>query len=133
VTKALVVTGVGGVVSALVLGAAGPAAAASPGSSGPSLSGLEVIGIFAGIPLALFALIVLLVLAPSMVKGGGRQPGLDWDGQPEWFGARPGAAPVATSQPATSQPGGRSGEEAAGSRGDTDSGDTDRGGAGGRW
>jgi hypothetical protein len=88
---------------------------------------LEVIGIFAGIPLALFTLIVLLVLAPSLVRGAGRPSGLDWHGQPEWFGARPAPA-------ATSQTGDQSGEEAAGSaRGDADSGDTDRGGAGGRW
>jgi hypothetical protein len=50
---------------------------------------LEVLGIFAGIPAALFLLIIVSVLAPSMVKGGGYRPGLSWWAAPEWFGARP--------------------------------------------
>lgn len=124
VTNGLVVSGVGGVVSVQVLGTAGPALAA-PGGGGPSMTPLEVIGIFAGIPLALFTLIVLLVLAPSFIKGAGRQPGLAWDGQPEWFGARPVATPDAEHGAGDGTPGS--------DRGDTDRGDADRGGAGGRW
>jgi hypothetical protein len=141
VTNGLVVSGVGGVVSVQALGTAGSAVAAPGGSAaGGSLTPLEVIGIFAGIPLALFTLIVLLVLAPSFVKGAGRQADLAWDGQPEWFGARPDVAQATSPETSTeaapvASPGSgqNSGEAPDSARGGTDRGDADRGGAGGRW
>jgi hypothetical protein len=61
---------------------------------GPSLSTLEVLGIFAGIPLLVIVVIFLLVYAPSWVHGPRYRPGQPWDGKREWFGT-----PVAQDQP----------------------------------
>jgi len=47
-----------------------------------------VIGVFVGIPVGLFVLIILLVMAPDMIRSA-RQPGLSWSGDSEWFGVRP--------------------------------------------
>jgi len=50
------------------------------------MSTLEALLIFGGIPLALFVLIALLVMAPSVAKGPRYRPGLPWWADPEWFG-----------------------------------------------
>lgn len=49
------------------------------------LTPLEVLGIFVGIPLALFALIALLVVAPSWARDARYRPGLPWTAEPVWF------------------------------------------------
>jgi hypothetical protein len=81
-----------------------------------------VIGIFVGIPVGLFVLITLLVLAPSMIRGGRQHAAEGWSGPPEWFGARP--TELTASSPDTSD----HGDEPDSSR--QISG---RGGAGGTW
>ncbi len=65
---------------------AGAAFATAPDSwpSGPSVSTLYVIVVLGVIPLALFALITLLVYLPSM-RGSGRTSE-EWRGEAEWFG-----------------------------------------------
>lgn len=114
--------------STVVLAASASASAATASSApvGQGMSVLEVIGVFGGIPVGLFLLISLLVMAPDLIRRGSRQPGMSWSGPPEWFGARPAEAgtPLETTggSPAEVESG-QSGEgEAAG-----------RGGAGGQW
>ncbi len=93
---------------------------------------IEVLGIFAGIPIALFVLITLLVLAPGLIRssgsGSGQRGGLAEDGQPEWFGARP-AAEVAQSESSA----GRASLESASGSATEGSSESSRGGAGGSW
>ncbi|MGW0229480.1 hypothetical protein ACWDWO_14280 [Actinopolymorpha singaporensis] len=83
---------------------------------------LEVLGIYAGIPLGLFALISLLVVTPSLIRSSRVQPGASWSGQPEWFGDRPGAEESAEAERTERSTGGPEGSTGAG-----------RGGAGGQW
>ncbi len=65
---------------------AGPAFAADDGEvSGSGLSALQTLGIFVGIPLAAYLLIVFLVLLPSLVRGPRYRPGRAWTAQPVWF------------------------------------------------
>ena len=75
------------------------------------------------IPVALFALICLLVYLPSMKKGQRYQPGLAWRNEPEWFGGPRGGVEAADGSPSRRRRGGHS-------TADTES---DRGGASGRW
>jgi hypothetical protein len=82
---------------------------------------LEVLGIYVGIPVALFALIALLVVAPSLVRGANLQPGVEWSGQPEWFGARPDDEAIPTGDSTTDE------------LSETKASAVTRGGAGGRW
>lgn len=60
---------------------------------GEGISKLKVLGIFVGIPIALFALIWILVSIPSMIRGPRYRPGKDWEATPEWYGA-PGDDPA---------------------------------------
>ncbi|MGI8889073.1 MAG: aa3-type cytochrome oxidase subunit CtaJ [Nocardioidaceae bacterium] len=53
----------------------------------PSMSTLEGLLIFAGIPLLIIVVISLLVMTPSLTKSSQQTPGRSWRGQPEWFGA----------------------------------------------
>lgn len=46
---------------------------------------LEAIGIFVGIPLGVFLLIVLAVSVPSWVRDGRYRPGMAWEAEPVWF------------------------------------------------
>jgi hypothetical protein len=59
----------------------------------PPTTLLETLLIFVGIPLLITAVIVLLVMVPSLAKGPRYSPGQRWDAEPTWFGApEPGAA-----------------------------------------
>lgn len=89
-------------------------------TSEPPMETLEALGIFVGIPVAIFVLIVVLVSAPSWIRDSTQRPGLSGWAAPQWFGARPesGADSGATDPTTTS--------EAEGSEGT-------RGGAGARW
>jgi hypothetical protein len=53
----------------------------------PSLSTLDAILIFAGIPLLVIVVVSLLVMAPSLAKGPRYRPTEEWDAESEWFGA----------------------------------------------
>ena len=105
----------------LVTTATGSALAAPPEQweeNGP-VSPLHVILLLVVIPVALFALIWLLVYLPSMRKGQHYQPGLAWRGEPEWFGGPRGGIEALDS----------STRPAVGAGGT----DTTRGGTSGRW
>ncbi len=62
--------------------------------SGDGLSPLATLAIFIGIPLALFVVIAVLVLAPSAARGPRYRPGLGWWAAPIWFNG-PESADVA--------------------------------------
>ena len=53
---------------------------------GPPLSRLATLLIFVVVPVGLFLLITLLVLAPSIARGPRYRPGLEWQANPQWFG-----------------------------------------------
>ena len=53
----------------------------------PSLSTLEALLIFAGIPLLVIGVVSLLVMAPSLAKGPRYRPTEEWEADSEWFGA----------------------------------------------
>jgi hypothetical protein len=55
---------------------------------------LEVLAIFAGIPLLVIVAISLLVYGPSWVHGPRYRPGQPWDSGSEWFGATVAAEPT---------------------------------------
>jgi F0F1-type ATP synthase membrane subunit c/vacuolar-type H+-ATPase subunit K len=52
---------------------------------GQGLSAITTILVFVGIPAALFVLIAVLTLAPSMARGPRYRPGLGWWAAPVWF------------------------------------------------
>ena len=73
----------------LGLALAGPAAAAerSDGDSpGQGIGLLETIGIYVGVPLAIYLVIVLLTFAPSTTRGPRYRPGAGWDAYAAWLG-----------------------------------------------
>lgn len=117
----------------VLLGTAGTAAADAPDTwqTGPSVSGLHVILLLGGVPLALFVLITLLVYLPSMRHGDGHRPGEAWHGQSEWFGGPRGgleAADRTTRHAVTAA----SGPRAEGVRAEQDT-QVGPGGTSGRW
>jgi hypothetical protein len=70
---------------------------------------LEVILVFAGIPLLVIITIFLLVYAPSWVKGPRYRPGQPWEAKTEWFGPNAEAAAAgASAGSAATEGGGRS-------------------------
>lgn len=71
-------------------------------SEGPSLSTLDALLIFAGIPLLVILVVSLLVFAPSWVNGPRYRPGQPWEARSEWFG---GAAVAAQPQRSMIEPG----------------------------
>jgi Domain of unknown function (DUF5130) len=73
-----------------LIATAGPASADTPNSwpDKEPMSTMDVLLVFVGIPAGLFALIVLLVLAPSVARGPRYRPGLTWLAQSEQFGAQ---------------------------------------------
>lgn len=83
---------------------------------GEGLSVFETIGYFVLAPLALFALITLAVLGPSMGRGARHRTGAAFESGPVWVG-HGGTEPV-LGDPSQTEP--------ASDRGD-------RGGASGRW
>jgi hypothetical protein len=101
----------------LVITAATPALATAPDQWGdePTMSTLHFLLVILGIPAALFVLITLLVMVPSLVRGERYQPGLAWRNEPEWFGGPSG------------------GVEAAEEKAAVESGTEERGGARAQW
>ena len=117
--------------AALVVTATGTASAAPPSSwpNTPHVSPIYVILVLGAIPLALFALITLLVYLPSMRRGDGHAAGEAWRGDPEWFGGpRQGLEAVDAAAPAAVTSGGST----AVGGGQTDGG-PGRGGTSGHW
>lgn len=86
------------------------------------MSTLEVILIFAGIPLLVILMIFLLVYAPSWVRGPRYRPGQPWEANAEWFG------PVVSNRetPAAVMAGGSAGAA-------RETADADTGGASAGW
>ncbi|MGH3502802.1 MAG: aa3-type cytochrome oxidase subunit CtaJ [Nocardioidaceae bacterium] len=111
---------VGGAV-ALVWIAAGPALSATPSSwtAKPKMPWLEVLGIYAGIPILLFVIITTAVMMPSLLHGPRYRPGLSWWAEPQWFGGPRDGAQGATTHSTPPRP-----------RGEDQPG---RGGASARW
>ena len=60
---------------------------------GPGLTGLQVVLLFVGIPLAVALIVGLLVFAPSWTRSGRSTGGAGWFAQPVWFHG-PGAGRV---------------------------------------
>lgn len=74
------------VVGGLLLAAPASAQVLDDGEQpGPGLSAITTILVFIGIPVALFVLIAVLALAPSMARGPRYRPGLGWWAAPIWF------------------------------------------------
>ncbi|MBA2768572.1 MAG: hypothetical protein H0U35_05480 [Sporichthyaceae bacterium] len=70
----------------LLLPSAAWAAGVDDGAEpGDGLSVLETLLWFVGAPLALFAVIAVLVSAPSMARGPRYRPALGWWAAPVWF------------------------------------------------
>ena len=107
----------------LVTSATGTAFADAPETweDNPSVSGLHVILVLVVIPVALFALIWLLVYLPSMSKGARYQPGLAWRNEPVWFGGPRGGVDALDRADQPAAVGDSEGNEHVG------------GGASGRW
>ena len=64
------------------------------------MSVLQALGLFVALPIALYAVVALLVYAPSWVRGPKYRPGLSWWAEPVWIGGGDAsavhtAAPVA--------------------------------------
>jgi len=55
------------------------------------MSPMQAVLVFAGIPLAIYAVVSLLVYAPGWVRSPRYRPGLTWFAEPVWFNAPPGA------------------------------------------
>lgn len=105
----------------VAVSAAGAASAAEPATwtENTDVNPWHAILVYVIIPLALFVVITLLVLLPSMGKSQGYQPGEAWRGEPEWFGGpRGGVESLEAGTPVAA------GRDRAGS---------DRGGASGSW
>jgi hypothetical protein len=80
---------------ATVLTTAIPALAVDDGEVPASkLSVQATLGIFVGIPAAIFALIALLVVLPGIIRGPRYRPGRSWEADPMWFGAPENAQSV---------------------------------------
>ena len=106
----------------LALGVSGAASAGEPAAwtENTDVNPWHAILVYLVIPLALFVVITLLVMLPSMRTSQGYQPGEAWRGEPEWFGGpRGGVATLDAGAPAAS--------------GGDQAGRSDRGGASGRW
>jgi hypothetical protein len=69
---------------------------------------LETVLIYSGIPAALFLIIALLVLAPSMARGPRYRPGLGWWAAPVWFNGPDDADAAVRTGSATVEAGGSS-------------------------
>jgi hypothetical protein len=64
------------------------------------VSTLQTLGLFVGVPAALFIVIALLCTAPSWGRDPRYRPGLTWTADPSWIGGpedpdRPAVAPGA--------------------------------------
>jgi hypothetical protein len=75
--------------------------------SGPGLSVVQTLLIFAGIPLAVIIIIWILVSVPAKAKGPRYRPGLGWWAAPVWFNGPDNAdAAVRSAQPTPIKEGG---------------------------
>jgi hypothetical protein len=63
--------------------------------AGPRLSVLQTIGIFVGIPVALFLIITFLVMLPGWMRGDRNRAEIGWDAQ---SAAKTGNGPKATAE-----------------------------------
>lgn len=107
----------------LLLAVAGPALAeTTPRYEGedpaPPMTPLVAVLVFVGIPAAVFAVVVLLVMAPSWTRAGRYRPGMGWFAEPMWI-----KGPSATGGSAAAALPGRAAEVAR----------TQTGGASARW
>lgn len=91
--------------------------------AGPRLSVLQTIGIFVGIPVALFLVITFLVMLPGWVKGDRNRAEIGWDTKSAAKAEAPSAAQEAAAKSAGEE---ESGEKSAAGTGGT-------GGASGSW
>ncbi|WP_157181189.1 hypothetical protein [Actinopolymorpha alba] len=121
VRRALVLGAATGLAMTAMVSAAGAATPDSWEKEDP-MPMIEVLGIYAGIPLAMFGLITLLVFTPSLIRGSGSRPGGSWQAESEWFGARP----------ASDSTGGEESTSGAKASLEAPSNPT-QGGAGGQW
>lgn len=121
------------VVTAAPVLLAAPAQAATPITwpSPGDMSLLTALLVFGGIPLAVIAVITLLVMAPSLVRGDRQQRGVASWTEPQWFGGPRESVPAGRHAVREVGPGGHGTEGgqggAAGDRGD------EPGGASARW
>ncbi|MHB1614965.1 MAG: hypothetical protein ACYCYA_11745 [Actinomycetes bacterium] len=79
----------GSVLASTLLLAAPALAAPFPGGNGSSPSGLtklQIIGIFGGIPVAMYLIITMLVYSPSWVRAARARSAADGSASPVWFG-----------------------------------------------
>lgn len=53
------------------------------------MSTLHAMLFFVGIPVLIFVVVTLLVMAPSLAKAPRYRVGQDWDAAPQWFGVLP--------------------------------------------
>jgi len=92
-----------------VLAATGLANRDDGDDPGSGLTALQTIGIFIGIPLALFLIIALLVAAPGAARGPRYRPGVGWWAAPVWFnGPADAESAVRDTTAATTEGGGAS-------------------------
>ena len=90
--------------------------------AGPRLSVLQTVGIFVGIPIALFLLITFLVMLPGWVKGDRNRAEIGWD--------RKSAAKAEAAEPKDEV---AQGEAESGEKAGAGSGTSGTGGASGSW
>lgn len=110
-------------------------AVAAPPTSWPApapISVLNALLVFAGIPLAICAVITLLVMAPSLVRGDRQQRGVSSWTEPQWFGG-PGNAVPAGRTPARGELEAEGAQDARGDAGATPERAEEPGGASARW
>ena len=101
---------------------------------GGTVSTLQTLGTFVGIPAAAFAIIALLCVVPSWARDPRYRPGLTWKADPTWIGGpedpdRP-AAPTGADRPAI---GGEEPGDAADDPADRDEAASRTGGASASW
>ena len=91
---------------------------------GHGLTALQTLLIYAGIPIGLFLLITLLVMAPSIARGPRYRTDRAWNAQPRMFGFPEHLGDTAPGAPA---------ELTAAETGETTPSKDDGGGASARW
>jgi Domain of unknown function (DUF5130) len=104
--RAVLRLGAVSLIASALVGVAGPASADTPESwpDAEPMSTLEALLVFVGVPAGLFALIALLVVAPSLARGPRYRPGMTWLARSEQFGAQP-ELPARTEADAADQQG----------------------------
>lgn len=76
-----------------------------------SVSTLQTLGLFVGVPAAAFVIIAVLCVAPSWGRDPRYRPGLNWTADPTWIGGpddQEHPAPSAGDEPPASRAGGAS-------------------------